>query len=158
MTQPLAPLTSRYQLLAPLGAGSMGAVYRAYDRLSGQDVALKRVTLDSPALDDDSDALRLALAHEFRTLAGLRHPNIISVLDYGFDAERQPFFTMELLEFISVKPLAPTDKGEHGSYVMNTPVRSPDHGHVFEEANGVLDNPAALDTAIDVFNPHPARR
>ncbi len=41
---------------------------------------------------------RLALAQEFRTLASLRHPNIISVLDYGFGSDHQPFFTMELLE------------------------------------------------------------
>lgn len=38
-----------------------------------------------------------ALADEFRTLASLRHPNIISVLDYGFDSQGQPFYTMELL-------------------------------------------------------------
>ncbi|HEX2570736.1 MAG TPA: AAA family ATPase [Polyangia bacterium] len=44
------------------------------------------------------ESLRLALAQEFRTLASLRHPHIISVLDYGFDDERQPYFTMELLE------------------------------------------------------------
>ena len=40
---------------------------------------------------------RMAIANEFRTLASLRHPHIISVLDYGFDAEGAPFFTMELL-------------------------------------------------------------
>jgi serine/threonine protein kinase/tetratricopeptide (TPR) repeat protein len=40
----------------------------------------------------------LALAQEFRILASLRHPNIISVLDYGFDADGQPYVTMELLE------------------------------------------------------------
>ena len=43
-------------------------------------------------------ALRTALSQEFRTLASLRHPNIISVLDYGFDDERAPYFTMELLD------------------------------------------------------------
>lgn len=37
------------------------------------------------------------LADEFRTLATLRHPHIVSVLDYGFDGEGRPFFTMELL-------------------------------------------------------------
>lgn len=46
----------------------------------------------------DSLGLRIALAQEFRTLASLRHPHIISVLDYGFDADRIPFFTMELLQ------------------------------------------------------------
>lgn len=50
-----------------------------------------------------SNAIRLALAQEFRTLAALRHPYIISVLDYGF-ADGQPFFTMELLE--NAAPLA----------------------------------------------------
>lgn len=41
--------------------------------------------------------LSLALAREFRTLASLRHPNIVSVFDYGFESPEQPFFTMELL-------------------------------------------------------------
>lgn len=41
--------------------------------------------------------LRLLLAQEFRVMASLRHPNIVSVLDYGFDDEQMPFFTMELL-------------------------------------------------------------
>ncbi len=40
---------------------------------------------------------RMAIANEFRTLASLRHPHIISVLDYGFDQDGAPFFTMELL-------------------------------------------------------------
>ena len=41
--------------------------------------------------------LRLLLTQEFHTLASLRHPHIISVLDYGFDTAQQPFFTMEYL-------------------------------------------------------------
>jgi len=40
---------------------------------------------------------REAIAREFRRLASLRHPNIISVLDYGFDKGEEPYFTMELL-------------------------------------------------------------
>jgi hypothetical protein len=39
----------------------------------------------------------MALAREFRTLASIRHPHIISVLDYGFGPSREPYFTMELL-------------------------------------------------------------
>lgn len=92
----------RYRLLDKLGSGGMGIVYSALDRLSGQQVALKQVTTPSDRLEFHSRAARtpprLALANEFKTLASLRHPNIISVLDYGFDDERQPYFTMDLLE------------------------------------------------------------
>ncbi len=52
----------------------------------------------SPRITDSSQSLRLALTQEFRVLASLRHPGIISVLDYGFDEQKQPYFTMELLE------------------------------------------------------------
>ncbi len=45
-----------------------------------------------------AELLRLTLAREFRLLSSLRHPNIISVLDYGFDDQLEPYFTMELLE------------------------------------------------------------
>jgi tetratricopeptide (TPR) repeat protein len=45
-----------------------------------------------------ADALRLTLAREFRVLSALRHPNIISVLDYGFDEGLNPYFTMEIIE------------------------------------------------------------
>lgn len=67
-------------------------------------------TLDAPARgkadgaasqrepSPEVQSLRLHLAQEFRTLSGLRHPHIVSVLDYGFDKEQQPFFTMDLLE------------------------------------------------------------
>ncbi len=81
----------------------MGRVFRALDRLTGDTVALKRVTIpaDRPGFSDRASVdidLRLALAQEFRTLASLHHPHIISVLDYGFDGQRQPYFTMDLLE------------------------------------------------------------
>ena len=86
---------NRYQLRQPLGTGGMGAVYAAYDRLTGQQVALKMARL-SP-MQPLSPELYMALAHEFQSLASLRHPNIIAVQDYGFDQARQPYFTMELL-------------------------------------------------------------
>ncbi|MBC7812242.1 MAG: AAA family ATPase [Burkholderiales bacterium] len=92
----------RYLLEEQLGVGGMGAVYRAIDRLSGQPVALKRVTTPTEHLAfmsrTDSGDTMLALAHEFQMLASLRHPHIISVLDYGFDDEKHPYFTMDLLE------------------------------------------------------------
>jgi tetratricopeptide (TPR) repeat protein len=108
-------ITGRYELQEPLGQGGMGIVYRAYDRLTQRPVALKQVTVPPKHLRfataaGDSHDFRLALAQEFRTLASLRHPNIISVLDYGFDSERQPFFTMELLE--NAQPLLRAAEGK----------------------------------------------
>lgn len=92
----------RYQIVDLVGQGGMGAVYRAIDLLSGQTVALKQVlTLPDARLLSTSyglDDFRLALAQEFKLLSSLRHPHIIEVIDYGFDEERQPYFTMELLE------------------------------------------------------------
>ena len=94
-------INNRYLLQEKIGQGGMGVVYRAVDRLNQQIVALKRVTIPTEKLEfaslGDSKNFRLALAQEFKVLASLRHPNIISVLDYGFDAEKQPFFTMDLL-------------------------------------------------------------
>ena len=82
----------------------MGVVYRTVDRLSGDIVALKQVYLSeankfelSALADNTEQNLRMVLAKEFQILAGLRHPNIISVLDYGFDAHQQPFYTMTYL-------------------------------------------------------------
>ncbi len=102
MNQTFDLIGKRYQPESMLGQGGMGEVYRAVDRLTGQRVALKRVKSlgerKEAALPQDSMNFRLALAREFKVLASLRHPNIISVLDYGFDDERQPYITMELLE------------------------------------------------------------
>jgi hypothetical protein len=91
----------RYVIDDHLGMGGMGAVFRATDRLTGQTIALKRVIASPNELTFASKAEGvsnlLALATEFRTLSSLRHPNIISVLDYGFDEVQRPYFTMEYL-------------------------------------------------------------
>jgi serine/threonine protein kinase/tetratricopeptide (TPR) repeat protein len=95
---------NRYQILEKIGQGGMGAVFRALDRLNAEAIALKRVhtpiaqlEFASRGVDSDTHTALLALALEFRTLAGLRHRHIVSVIDYGFDEQHQPFFTMELI-------------------------------------------------------------
>lgn len=94
MSEKLQPnqalIGNRYRLFEMVGTGGMGTVYRAQDRLTRQIVALKRVRFEK----DQTAAL--SLANEFRSLATLRHPNIIPVLDYGFDAG-VPYFTMRYL-------------------------------------------------------------
>ncbi len=91
----------RYQLLNLLGEGAMGTTHRALDRLSGRVVTVKRLKpgdVSTMAERLSRSDYRLALAQEFRLLASLRHPNIVSVLDYGFDGARRPFFCMDLQE------------------------------------------------------------
>jgi tetratricopeptide (TPR) repeat protein/tRNA A-37 threonylcarbamoyl transferase component Bud32 len=91
---------NRYILHERLGSGGMGAVYRATDLLTDSVVALKRVDKPAETLQfssrSDHQKLHIALANEFQQLASLRHPNIISVLDYGF-ADQKPFFTMNYI-------------------------------------------------------------
>lgn len=92
--KPTQIINGRYILRHEIGRGGMGIIYQATDRLTGEAVALKRV---GRVEFGDDEAHRQALAHEFQILASLRHPHIISVLDYGFDADKRPFFTMTYL-------------------------------------------------------------
>jgi len=82
-----------YEIIAPLGAGGMGEVYRARDTRLGRDVALK-VLPESFARD--SDRLR-RFEHEARAVATLNHPNLLAIHDIG-EHEGSPFIVSELLE------------------------------------------------------------
>jgi serine/threonine protein kinase len=80
----------RFALVRELGAGSMGVVYEAIDRLSGARVALKALPF--------SDASAVSqFKHEFRSLAALVHPNLVSLYELVVEDDRW-FFTMELVE------------------------------------------------------------
>jgi predicted ATPase len=88
---------NRYRLLRKIGEGGMGIVFEASDQLDDQLVALKRLKARPDQSYSDTQQRQL-LAHEFQILAGLRHPHIISVLDFGYDSDLQPYFTMPLLQ------------------------------------------------------------
>ena len=82
-----------YEIVAPLGSGGMGEVYRARDSRLGRDIALKVLPPDVAA-----DADRLArFEREARTVAALSHPNIV-VLHSIEDDRGTRFLTMELVE------------------------------------------------------------
>ena len=82
-----------YEVVAPLGAGGMGEVYRARDGRLGRDVAIKVV---SPTLAKDADRLR-RFELEAKTVAALNHPNILGIHDIG-TYEGSPYLVSELLE------------------------------------------------------------
>ena len=82
-----------YEIVAPLGAGGMGEVYRARDTRLGREVAIK-VLPESVAAD--AERLR-RFAQEARAVAALNHPNILSVHDIGQQADTH-YMVTELLE------------------------------------------------------------
>jgi serine/threonine protein kinase len=92
-------LDGRYEIVEPLAEGGMGAVFRARRRLLGDEVALKIVRSDLGA----DPAARERFLREGRACAQLRHPNIVSILDYNLDAEGRPFLVMELLNGRSLR-------------------------------------------------------
>ena len=72
-----------YTVLAPLGAGGMGEVYRARDSKLDREVAVKVL----PArLAEDRDALA-RFEREAKAVAALSHPNILAIHDFGRDGE-----------------------------------------------------------------------
>src|SRR5256885_922023 len=85
-------VAERYQLLAEIGSGGMGAVWRARHIVDGQHVALKLLQEDI----DDFDSARERFLREAKALRTLRSPHIVHVFDSGVDAGI-PFIAMELL-------------------------------------------------------------
>ena len=82
-----------YEIVAPIGAGGMGEVYRACDTRLGRDVAIKLV---GEQLMTNPQALA-RFEREARAIAALSHPNIVALYDVG--RERSVAFTvMELLD------------------------------------------------------------
>jgi serine/threonine protein kinase/predicted ATPase len=82
-------LSSRFELLTPLGRGGFGSVYEARDKHTGQHVALKEL---GQASGDNLARFK----QEFRALSGLHHPNLVSLREL-FEQEGRWFIVMELI-------------------------------------------------------------
>ncbi len=94
MALPAGTRLGPYQILAPLGAGGMGEVYRARDGRLGREVAIKVL----PAgLSSDPERLK-RFESEARSASSLNHPNIVTIHDIGSDAGGPSFIAMELVK------------------------------------------------------------
>ena len=91
---------SRYEILATLGKGGMGTIYKAKDNKLDRIVAIKRLL---PAFSGNQQAFSRFMS-EAKSLASLSHPNIVQVYDIGEDDEGH-FIIMEYVEGGSLKDL-----------------------------------------------------
>jgi eukaryotic-like serine/threonine-protein kinase len=89
-----------YEILAPLGSGGMGEVYRARDTRLGRDVALKILPAEFAANRDRLDRFE----QEARSASALNHPNIIKIYDVG-SGDSNSYLSMELVEGKTLRDL-----------------------------------------------------
>src|SRR5262245_46827989 len=85
----MEPIGERFRILARIGEGGSGVVYRVHDRETGQEVALKTLLGRTP-----EDLYQLK--EEFRSLRRVRHRNLVRLYDLVVASDRA-FFTMELV-------------------------------------------------------------
>jgi serine/threonine-protein kinase len=88
-----------YALMARIGSGAMGEVYRVRHSASGELRALKLLAAGA------SEQQRERFEREMRLGARVRHPNTVAALDHGKAPDGRPYFTMELVEGIDLDAL-----------------------------------------------------
>ena len=92
-------LDGRYEVTGLLAAGGMGEVYHARRVLLGDEVVIKVIR----AGGEDMDDLRERFLRESRTCAQLRHPHIVTILDYAVGPDGLPYLVMEHLNGASLR-------------------------------------------------------
>src|SRR5438105_8638214 len=83
-----------YTLLEPIGHGGMAVVYRARQDSLDRTVAVKILSENLAASSEFMERFR----REARTAANLRHPNVITVFDFGQDERGVPYLVLEFIE------------------------------------------------------------
>ncbi|QKW18029.1 serine/threonine protein kinase [Kitasatospora sp. NA04385] len=123
-------IDGRFELLARLGGGGMGLVWRARDTLLQREVALKEVRPPDPAMlaADPAAAfeLRERVLREAQALARLQHPNVVTIHHIVDNAElAHPWLVMELVsggslhDRITRGPLAPQEAARIGRGLLS---------------------------------------
>jgi hypothetical protein len=117
----------QYTLGEKLGEGGMGVVYRASHAMLRRPTAIK-------LLADGGEASLVRFEQEVQLLAGLNHPNIVTVHDYGRTANGSFYYAMELLEGMDLEKLVATDGPQPPGRVIHL-VRQAARG--LDEAHGI---------------------
>ena len=102
MTLTIGTRLGPYDIIAALGAGGMGEVYRAKDTKLGRDVALKLL----PAGQTNEMSARALVEREARIVASLNHPNILALHDIGIQNGAM-YIVTELVDGESLRGMTP---------------------------------------------------
>jgi serine/threonine protein kinase len=94
-------IDNKYRIEQLLGAGGMGAVFRANRLLIGDSVALKVINPDQMT---DANAVE-RFRREAQAAARLKHPNAVSIYDFGVSSQGLVFLVMELVEGQSLRQI-----------------------------------------------------
>ena len=90
----------KYEIIAELGRGGLGVVYKARDPLIGRLVALKAL---APEVLADPDLL-MRFYREAQAAANLQHPNVVTIYDLG-EISGSPYIAMELVEGATLREI-----------------------------------------------------
>lgn len=118
-------IAGRYRLLAPLGEGGMGTVWRARDEVLHREVAVKEVRAPSGLAGDDVQRMYARLEREAWAAARVANHNVVTVYDVATDDGR-PWIVMELVRGLSLAevldaegPMAPQRAAHIGAEVLS---------------------------------------
>ncbi|MYY87489.1 protein kinase, partial [Streptomyces sp. SID335] len=90
-------LAGRYRVVAQLGRGGMGVVWRAVDEVLHREVAVKELRTYTDAAGPELADLRLRMQREARAAARVRHPGVVAVHDVT-EVDGRPLIVMELVD------------------------------------------------------------
>ena len=130
----IGQVLGHYRVVAKIGEGGMGVVYRGHDEMLHRDVALKVVKKDSN-LDPTAGK---NLLHEARASSSLAHPNICTIYEVG-ETNGELYIVMELVEGKSLRALIgdtglpPESVLRYGVQIASALVRAHDKGIVHRD-------------------------
>lgn len=87
----------RYRILHIIGRGSMGIVYKALQVSTGREMAVKFLLQAGTNAPDPGEPIVKRFQREAKTLSSLKHPNIVTLFDFGFIDETKPYLVTEFL-------------------------------------------------------------
>jgi len=131
----IGQVLGRCRVLARIGEGGMGVVYRAHDEVLHRDVAVKVVKKDAGL----GPSANKNLLHEARASSSLSHPNICTIHDVG-ETDGELYIVMELVEGKSLRDLSSEGGGlaaesvmRYGAQIASALARAHDRGIVHRD-------------------------